>query len=272
MSFFASHVFLRLVVVAKVSRYVIPALIIVLSLYLFLPMTKFMKVITPLQTLAVGVAIAAADMTTAIFLPNFYVGYMTGELGIVENLQAFVLLAGLLFTLWMLAQKRLFPAYVRPWLGMMAICYVYLLGEEISWGQHYMGWTAEGWFALNNDQLETNVHNTSSWFDQKPRGLILIGVFLGGVLHPLLHRWRGRGLFDKPWWMAPTFVLLPLALITLLVQLPETIEKTNLLPFSLMIANLRFSELQELLLYSYFLAYLLLLRERLMPKVQGFCK
>src|SRR3546814_15941194 len=61
-----------------------------------------------------------------------------------------------------------------------------MAGEEASWGQHYAGWlTPENWQALN-DQGETNLHNTSSWLDQKPRTLLEIGVIVGGILIPLL--------------------------------------------------------------------------------------
>src|SRR3546814_9825984 len=57
---------------------------------------------------------------------------------------------------------------------------------EASWGQHYAGWlTPENWQALN-DQGETNLHNTSSWLDQKPRTLLEIGVIVGGILIPML--------------------------------------------------------------------------------------
>src|SRR3546814_4167282 len=54
-----------------------------------------------------------------------------------------------------------------------------MAGEEASWGQHYAGWlTPDNWQALN-DQGETNLHNTSSWLDQKPRTLLEIGVIVG---------------------------------------------------------------------------------------------
>src|SRR3546814_19755347 len=61
-----------------------------------------------------------------------------------------------------------------------------MAGEEASWGRHYAGWlTPEGWQAIN-DQGETNLHDTSSWLDQKPRTLLEIGVIVGGIIVPLL--------------------------------------------------------------------------------------
>lgn len=219
-------------------------------------------------SLFVALAIFVGDVGTALLFPDFYSHYMTSELGFVENAQVVVLAIGLLYTLYLSTRRRL-PPYLRGWLTMMLLCYIYLLGEEISWGQHFVGWTADGWFVVNNDQLETNVHNTSSWLDQKPRMLLLLGVVLGGIIHPLLVLYRGKGIFNKPWWMAPTFDIFPLSVMIMVPQLVKHITKAEIIPLSFGITNLRYSETQELLLYVFFVAYLVSLHTRLRARAHS---
>ncbi len=45
--------------------------------------------------------------------------------------------------------------------GMLILAAILLVGalEEISWGQHILGWKAPGFFRTRNIQLETNIHN-----------------------------------------------------------------------------------------------------------------
>ena len=67
---------------------------------------------------------------------------------------------------------------------------IYFAGEEISWGQHWFQWNANEFFKTYNDQYingisETNFHNISSWFDQKPRILLIFFVLFGGIFCPL---------------------------------------------------------------------------------------
>ena len=33
-------------------------------------------------------------------------------------------------------------------------------------------------------------------------------MILGTIVHPLVKHFRGRGLFDNPWWLAPTLASL----------------------------------------------------------------
>jgi hypothetical protein len=79
---------------------------------------------------------------------------------------------------------------LKIWIGLGALGCLYIAGEEISWGQWFFHWsTPEVWQAVN-DQGETNLHNISSWFDQKPRLLLEIGVVTGGLVLPWLLRRR----------------------------------------------------------------------------------
>lgn len=86
--------------------------------------------------------------------------WFTGEDGVAENLQ--VLCNGLAVVLALLVMQR----YRQLGDRLIVILYlilccglIFLIGEEISWGQRIFGWSTQGVFAEINAQDETNLHN-----------------------------------------------------------------------------------------------------------------
>lgn len=101
-------------------------------------------------------------------LPDFLPGFTTSEMGLVENLQALCLLLAFITACYLLKHAKAYPKWIKGWisLGIAGSLYVFL--EEISYGQHYFNWNTPEYWQNHNDQKETNLHNTTSWLDQKP--------------------------------------------------------------------------------------------------------
>lgn len=180
-----------------------------------------------------------------------------------ETLQEYFIAAALLMALYCLAkvdwarQRLIAIVVVVATLG----C-VYILGEEISWGQHKFGWSTPEFIAAVNDQNETNLHNTSAWLDQKPRLLLFIGIVIGGLVVPALERWRPGRLPAKFRELYPSWTV---SVAALGVLLPYVIEEI----FEHVIGRrlfTRMSEVQEAYMYYFIFLYLLDLYRREISK------
>ncbi len=192
------------------------------------------------------------------FDSGVYSRWIESETGILEIPTAAVyLLAAILGTL-IFRRRRVLPA---PWLGWWMIAgtlgCVYVAGEETSWGQHFFGWQTPESIRVLNDQAETNLHNMSSWFDQKPRFVLELGIFLAGIGYPLWTRARGpAAAAPTSWryWFWPTGIVFPTALFVLFVKLPERVAKWSDLSLAPPM-DFRASELQEFYIAWFLLLY-----------------
>lgn len=199
----------------------------------------------------------------------FYWRCMEGEGGVIENATALALLPGVLagFGLW--RRRAVLPRrWLAVWFAGLALGCLYFAGEEISWGQHWFGWATPAPVAARNDQEETNLHNMSSWLDQKPRGALRLWALIGGVAAPLALRGRR---FDphRDWraWLWPPLICLPAAALALLVHLPEDLSPLGVPrppPF-----DIRVAEVQELYLALFLSLSLLAAWRRAHWRVEG---
>ena len=150
-------------------------------------------------------------------------------------------------------------SWLFAWVGIAALSCFYIAGEEASWGQHYLGWeTPEIWAAVN-DQGETSIHNVSSWFDQKPRVILEIGVIVGGILVPIYAYFRPKIRRHRFAIILPPAICLPTALIAEFAMMSDRV--IDLLGGKSYIF-FRASEVQETYFYWFSLMYLVVLGQR----------
>lgn len=206
----------------------------------------------PLGFMAVQVLIEAA-------LSSATLNVIHSENGPHELLQFVVMAIALCVAIATLMKAR--PDVSRPlkaWIALAALCCLYVAGEELSWGQQIINWSTPDYWTQVNDQAETNLHNTSSWLDQKPRLLLLVGVIVGGLIVPALNKFKPSLLPEKFKILYPEPQMWLLAFIALAVKITDKIASAmDYVAFE------RASEIEELCLFYFVLLYLLSMRDRL---------
>lgn len=184
--------------------------------------------------------------------------------GIAEHGTVLVLLPGILAGLSVLnGYRHHLPLWFMGWLAGWVLACIYFAGEEASWGQHYLRWdTPESLKALN-DQSETNLHNVSHWFDQKPRALVELWMVFAGLVVPIVHRFRpGALLASRSWarWFWPTAAGAPAVLAFLFSLIVSIVAKKY---SSAELMRLGSNELREFYVAFFLSGYLLSLWWRL---------
>ncbi len=207
------------------------------------------------------VAVAVMPLIARLGAPDtdrvFY-----GEFGLLENLTVLFLLIGVVAGARILAMDGATArGPLKAWVLLIVAGAIYFAGEEISWGQHFFGWsTPEGWARIN-EQAETNLHNTSSLFNQLPRTLLTAAALLGGVVAPLWIRARGAPPAGLPSWLWPTLTCLPAALLAVTISWPGKLLKAAGLGSDQL--DIGPGETKEALLGLFIMLYLLSLFRRL---------
>jgi len=189
--------------------------------------------------------------------------FFAGELGIIELATPLMLVPGIItgFVIF-INREKFITRQLCYWILLVTLACIYIAGEELSWGQQLVGWGTPEWVKEINDQHETNLHNTSSWFDQKPRLLLEIFVLFGGIFLPLKRKLQGINLSRDSWqyWLCPTMVCLPAATLAILSRVPERIKTLSDLPE--IVINIRYSEVQKLYFAMFLMISLLSIRSR----------
>tara|TARA_B100000003_G_scaffold145826_1_gene131076 strand:+ start:247 stop:1038 length:792 start_codon:yes stop_codon:yes gene_type:complete len=197
------------------------------------------------------------------------------ENGFIENLQSIFLLLAIILLFKFKKEIKDENRFINFFIILKIIALIYYLGEEISWGQHFLNWQTPEFFKIYNNQKETNIHNISNIFDQFPRTLVLLWCGLSVPLILFLKNFI-RIEYRKFLLVCPNIKLLNVSLILLFFVLPDlVIDKLNLHPgasdkiltflnssyfYDLISFNfIRLSELHELIFsfYFFFYAYLI---------------
>ena len=187
---------------------------------------------------------------------NHVMGKLLSENGPYEIIQFLIISSACIVALFNVflfknKSKRLLVA----WCITAFICCLYVAGEEVSWGQHFFEWQTPAEWSEHNDQNETNLHNTSSWLDQKPRLLLLLGIVLGGVVLPIIRKFKELPLPEYILELIPPKDLMVIALCVIVPYIADKIgEAYDLILF------IRVSEIQELYMFYFVLTYLIFLK------------
>lgn len=211
--------------------------------------------------LGVPLLLAAGIIAVHEAAPDFYEAWIIPEgYGFLEVGHFFLPVAAAA-----VAFRLLFRPFVRRrrtvfwFLLLMMLGCLYIAGEEHSWGQHFFYWDTPSYWAEINRQQETNVHNTSEWFNHKPRALMEIGIIAGGLLLPLAAVFR-PGLRRNRWALfLPADALVPAALGMVLFKSFHTIEKT----LHIHMPASRPAEATESFIYLFLLFYLIVFARRI---------
>jgi hypothetical protein len=155
---------------------------------------------------------------------------------------------------------------VRGWLIAFVVAMIYFTGEDLNWGQYYFGWETPQYFLEHNKEQETNLHNMSTWFNQKPRIVVELWLLVACILVPL--GWRQpRQLAARyvPAMFWPDGRLVFIAAMAFLVLAADWLWKRGITPHTL-----RWSEVEELYFaYGWLLYGIMLLGRVRSPRWAG---
>lgn len=194
--------------------------------------------------------------------PEFYRAHVLPEgFGFLELTQFFLAAAAAVLCFHALGFKVVKGSRLL-WYAVLffALAAFYIAGEEHSWGQHFFNWNTPSYWADINRQQETNLHNTSPWFNQRPKLVFDAAMFIGGLLVPLVQ--LRTGPFQRPLLalLTPPITIAPAAAIALAFKVVDDLGKGGVAGGDLFI---RPSEVVETFQYLYMLYYVVVLRRRL---------
>lgn len=185
------------------------------------------------------------------------------EYGLIENLTALFL-----FSAFILALRTLPLSLGKMhavWLVLLALGAFVFFGEEISWGQHFFGWsTPDDWKELNR-QRETNIHNLNGTvefiFTKVIRSALSTGCIIGGLVIPWIYTRMKLTFATKDmrshklqFWLWPSLRSALVGVLANTVGIPSKIANhfDAVLPSYL---GLRVGELKEAFLALFILLY-----------------
>ena len=168
---------------------------------------------------------------------DLFVKYFKGETGLIENGTFLFLFLSLFIIICInkvLKQKKIKnfnnfqTKFFQFFLFLSFIGILYFAGEEVSWGQNWFNWKTPDFLLVLNDQSETNIHNISSWFDQKPRIIIETIIILFGFIYPLMniiYNLRINNNLIK--FLMPNCYLIPISAIFIFFYILNLVYKIN---------------------------------------------
>jgi hypothetical protein len=211
--------------------------------------------------LGIPLAVALFALSSYRIDPEWHQRWVTAESGVLETAQFILMVIGLA-----LAVQLLFDPFVRQRpsvlavVALAALACLFIGGEEVSWGQHIIFWQDPSLVTAVNDEGEFSLHNMNKGFERTPRTLLELGVFVGGLLVPLLCAYAPRLRQSRTALFLPAAALVPTALFAALVKGGNLLTKFHVADVRL---AARPSEVTEFYLYFFIVAYLIVFERRI---------
>ncbi len=204
---------------------------------------------------------------------DFFARWIESESGLIENATAILLIPATIFAvaIGLKLLRSAGPLYATWFFGVALICFGFA-GEEVSWGQHWLGWDSPEYFVENNRQGETNFHNLNIHFGRVVKTILTLVIVVGGLILP----WRRSASAGLPnqtsiqrflRYITPTQVCIPAAAFVLGVRLIERFKTWFDLDWDFIAVNLK--ESQELYIALFLLIYVWSARVRASHLDQG---
>ena len=211
--------------------------------------------------LGIPLAVALFVVSSYWIDPEWHRRWITAESGVLETAQFILMVIGL-----GLAVQLLFDPFVRqrPLVfavaALAALSCLFIGGEEVSWGQHIFFWQDSNLVTGVNDEGELSLHNMNKGFERTPRALLELGVFVGGLLVPLLCAYAPRLRQGRIALFLPAAALVPTALFAAGFWGSDIIAKYHDVAVK---QAARPSEVIEFYLYFFIVAYLIVFDRRI---------
>ena len=158
-----------------------------------------------------------------------WMAVMKEEFGILQNATVLLLIPAMVVSVLIFLRRRELPKGVGVVMLLGGVAALYFAGEEISWGQHFLGFRSPKVVADLNEQQEFNLHNLRGMevFNNLPRQIMLGACVVGGGLARVLRkRLAGPEARQSGWyWRIPTWRLVPIAFLAAVSTVPEKLIK-----------------------------------------------
>ena len=154
--------------------------------------------------------IAAAYLTMALCYPIAYI-WATYEDLVGEWVQWY----GFLFAFFLSGMLAYSATRYRPFFAFLTLACLYVLLEEISWGQRIIGFSSPEFFVDNNLQKETNLHNFlvgpyDTLIKDTIEYTLACSLIVFGLIYPLAIKLNWKpSLWLRRWVPAPPLYLWP---------------------------------------------------------------
>jgi hypothetical protein len=133
--------------------------------------------------------IPAACLVGSIINTFYAIPFFYEEMGIIENLTVIFLISAMISLLvYGFRNFKSMEPLDKALLVVLVLGSIYFAGEELSWGQHFLGFETSESVRAMNYQKEMNLHNSKGLvgdlLDKIPRNLLTVGIFIGGIVFP----------------------------------------------------------------------------------------